>query len=59
MKNPLPIAHITINTARAAPDASDTRHYCADCRRMWKCPNPEGRIDARVLNNCTFFEGKA
>jgi len=35
-----------------------TRHFCADCRRGWKCPNPEGRVDARVLNNRTYFEGR-
>ncbi len=59
MKNPLSPAYITINSARAAPDEQDTRHYCADCRRAWQCPNPEGRIVARVLNNCQFYEGKA
>jgi hypothetical protein len=59
MKNPLTTAHITINTAKEPNDEFSTLRYCADCRRGWKCPNPEGRLDVRVLNNCSFFEVKA
>ena len=56
-KKPLQ-SHITVNSERAEPDEHDTRHYCADCRMSFKCPNPDKPVMARVLNNCSAYVAK-
>ena len=57
MKKPIQ-SHITVSSERAGQDEYDTRHYCADCRISFKCPNPDKPVWARVLNNCVFYVAK-
>jgi hypothetical protein len=55
MKKPMPIAHITVRTSKDKHEPNDARHYCADCSKAFNCKNPDGRVLARVLNNCDLF----